>query len=75
MLITDALVTCITLMPYQIYYAMYMYDADVYWTDTMSIVLGYLMLTNVFSTPIIYFALNKSYRVRILHYISISISI
>lgn len=72
----DATVTVLTLTPYSFIYEAtishdgyaYTESSRSYWTDKVYVtaIADHLTNTNVFSTPVIYFLFNGSYRVRIL---------
>ena len=71
MLVIDAFLTLITWLPYQIFSAVYeSSQSEIQYTpeeieDIVRIhqILTILMLTNTFSTPIVYFIFNRNFRV------------
>ena len=70
MLMVDAFLTLATWLPYALYRTItlflgdYFYDAYSWHTIfVFEEILFTLMMTNMFSTPIVYFVFNKSFRV------------
>ena len=67
MLVIDAFLTVLTWMPEVIYFLMIIggfkedMEAKIFWT--ISVVLQGLSLTNVFSTPIVYYLFNNNFKV------------
>ena len=71
MLVVDAIVTLVTTLPFNLYLSIVFANEESFFSTysfreifTMDVLLSGIMLTNCFTSPIVYYTFNNSFRVR-----------